>query len=118
LCLFLFGSQALFAQPSYWFSQWERKPDAAQAQAFFILPGLGIYFTYTNNRVVVNSTGGGPGGGGLTTNFCVLFCDSSQHTLWFTNGVLYAIDLHLPAIILPGGAGFLIQPGGGHLLIP
>lgn len=39
---------------SYWFQGWERKPDARQAQEYFMLPGYGMTFTYANNRVILN----------------------------------------------------------------
>lgn len=48
--------------PSYWFSGFQTKPDAKQAQAYFFLEGTNIFFTYTNNRVIINSSGGGGGG--------------------------------------------------------
>lgn len=53
---------ATASTPSYWFSGFQTKPDAKQAQEYFFLEGTNILFTYTNNRVVINSTGGGGGG--------------------------------------------------------
>lgn len=50
------------AQPSYWFQGWERKPDAKQAQAYFMLPGTNVTFTYLTNRVIINAGVGGGGG--------------------------------------------------------
>lgn len=46
-------------QPSYWFSQWEKKPDAQTAQQFFMVPGANVTFTYATNHVIINSSGGG-----------------------------------------------------------
>jgi hypothetical protein len=110
---------------SYWWSQMLKKPDAAQSQAFFFLPGTNINFTYTNNRVVINSTGGGTNsfGGGLTTNFSVLFQDTGlTNMLYFTNGLLVAVvapSIHGSSLIQPAGAGYLLQPGGtSTLLLP
>lgn len=49
------------AQPSYWFSQLQRKPDAKQSQEFWFVPGQNMFFTYATNRVILNSAGGGGG---------------------------------------------------------
>lgn len=51
------------AQVTYWFQGFQRQPGAKQAQEYFILPGTNITFTYTNNRVVINSSGGGTNAG-------------------------------------------------------
>lgn len=77
LCFCLTAS----GQVSYWFSQWQRKPDAKTAQEFFMLAGTNVLFTYTNNHVVINSSGGGsptppPG-------FSYWYSDGTN--LWWTN---------------------------------
>lgn len=54
LFLALLCATAAIAQPSYWFQGWERKPDAAQAQAYFVWPGTNITFSYASNRFIVN----------------------------------------------------------------
>lgn len=50
------------AQVSYWFSQWQKKGNAQDAQEFFMWPGTNISFSYASNHVIINSTGGGGGG--------------------------------------------------------
>lgn len=50
------GSQAQTV--SYWFQGWQRKPDAKQAQEYFIVPGANVIFTYQTNRVIINAPGG------------------------------------------------------------
>lgn len=107
---------------SYWWSQELKKPDAKQSQEFFFIPGLGVYFTYTNNRVVINASNTAPGFVGRTTNICVIFCDGSTNVLSFTNGLLAAVNgpppPHAASIIQPLGAGYIIQPDGSTLLLP
>jgi hypothetical protein len=49
------------AQPSYWWQQLQRKPDAAQSQAFWFVPGANVTFSYQTNRVIISSSGGGGG---------------------------------------------------------
>lgn len=135
------------AQPSYWFRQWQVKPDAQQAQAFFMVPGTGVTFTYATNRVIINALGGGTNyyytntyyvtnyayytnnyyytnlAVGLTTNFDVIFVATGlTNTLYFTNGLLAAITpssvpAHCPSLVQPGG-GYLLQPIGGTLCLP
>lgn len=141
VALVLICFTALASTPSYWFSQWQVKPDAQQAQQFFMLAGTNILFTYRTNHVIINSSGGGlgppgppgPAGppgppgtnafvSGLTTNFALLFEDTGlTNTVFFSNGLLVAITPLAPvtpgSLILPGG-GFIIQPGGGTLLLP
>jgi len=51
------------AQVSYWFSQWQRRGDAADVQDFFMWPGNNVTFSYASNHVIINSAGGG------TTNY-------------------------------------------------
>jgi hypothetical protein len=46
------------AQVSYWFSQWQKKGDAADVQAFFMWPGTNITFTYASNHVIINGAAG------------------------------------------------------------
>ena len=109
---------AAASTPSYWWSQMQVKPDAQQSQAFWFVPGQGVYFTYQTNHVIINA---GPGGGsGITTNICVVFCDGSTNNLFFTNGLLVAVNapiIHCPSLIQPGG-GYVIQPNGGTLCLP
>lgn len=63
IALVLICFTVLASTPSYWFSQWQVKPDAQQAQQFFMLPGANINFTYGSNHVIINATGGiGPPG--------------------------------------------------------
>lgn len=45
------------AQVSYWFSQWQKKGNAKDAQEFFMWPGTNIYFSYASNHVIINGTG-------------------------------------------------------------
>lgn len=119
LFLLLLVSPAI-GQVTYWWQQMNRKPDARRSQEFFFVPGTNIWFTYTNNRVVINAGGGSGNSSGLTTNIAVVFGNGSTNTLVFTNGSLAAIiplAAHGPSIILPGG-GYLLQPGGGSYLLP
>lgn len=44
---------------SYWFQGWQRKPDAKQAQEYFMVPGANVAFTYATNHVIINAVGGG-----------------------------------------------------------
>lgn len=110
------------AQPSYYWQQMQRKPDAKTSQEFFFRPGTNMVFTYTNNLVYLNATGGGGTNStvGVTTNFSVLFANTGgTNTLYFSNGLLVAISAGLPPgfLLLPGG-GNMIQPGGGKFIIP
>jgi hypothetical protein len=50
------------AQPSYWWQQLQRKPDAKQSQEFFFVPGANVTFSYASNHVIINASGGGGGG--------------------------------------------------------
>lgn len=59
--LLLLISTTCQAQVSYWFQGWQRKPDAQQAAAYFMVPGANVTFTYDTNRVVINAAGGGGG---------------------------------------------------------
>lgn len=43
---------------SYWFQGWQRKPDAQQAQEYFMVPGANMTFTYATNHVILNTVGG------------------------------------------------------------
>lgn len=144
LILLLASSLGALAQQSYWWSQMVKKPDAKQSQEFFFVPGQGVFFTYQTNRVIINASGGtggtnyvagtnivftliGPttyevslGFGGITTNICVRFCDGTDRTLTFTNGLLAAVS---PPplnsfLIQPAGLGYLLQPGGGKFILP
>ena len=92
IALVLVCFTALAQTVSFWFEGWQRKPDAKQASEYFMAPGFGIYFTYQTNRVIVNTIGGGGTNYGMTTNFSVIFGDSSTHTLCFTNGLLMSIQ--------------------------
>lgn len=121
LILLLCSGLGVWAQPSYWWSQLQRKPDAKQSQEFWFVPGQGIFFTYQTNHVIINASGGT--GGGITTNICVVFCDGSTNVLSFTNGLLALVTGPAPpphgaSIIQPAGLGYLVQPGGSTLLLP
>jgi hypothetical protein len=78
------------AQPSYWWTQLQRKPDAAQSQAFWFVPGQNVFFTYATNHVIINATGGGG-----TTN--VVAVAAGNFIVVTTNGSLYTVGLS-PAI--------------------
>lgn len=63
ICLVVLLAQGASAQTvSYWFQGWQSKPDAKQAAAYFMVPGVNVTFTYQTNRVIINSGGGGGGG--------------------------------------------------------
>jgi hypothetical protein len=84
-----------------------------------LFPGTNITFTTNALGLTINSGGGGATVG-LTTNFPVIFGNLTTNTLFFTNGLLMAINsipAHGSSIILPGG-GYLTQPGGSTLLLP
>jgi hypothetical protein len=51
------------AQPSYWFTGFQRQGNAKLAQQYFFLAGSNISFTYPNDlqHVIINSSGGGGG---------------------------------------------------------
>ncbi len=57
LLIFLISSTCQ-AQVSYWFQGWQRKPDAQQAAAYFMVPGANVLFTYQTNRVIISAPGG------------------------------------------------------------
>lgn len=59
LAVFLMMLDMASAQVSYWFQGWQRKPDALQAQRYFMMAGTNITFTWTNtdNRIWINSGG-------------------------------------------------------------
>lgn len=61
LVVFLMTSGLCPAQVSYWFRGWQTKPDARQAQEYFMVPGANVVFTYATNRVIINAAGGGGG---------------------------------------------------------
>lgn len=65
--LFLILTVPAFGQVSYWFQGWERKPDAAQAQAYFMVPGLNVTFGYDSNHVIINTATNV-----ATTNFIII----------------------------------------------
>ena len=49
------------SQVSFWWSEMLRKPDAAQSQAFWFVPGANVTFSYATNHVIISSSGGGGG---------------------------------------------------------
>lgn len=55
--LVLLCATVMHAQVSYWFSQWQKKGNAQDAQEFFMWPGTNIYFSYASNHVIINGTG-------------------------------------------------------------
>jgi hypothetical protein len=143
--LLLFWVTAAEAQPSYWWQQLQRKPDAAQSQAFWFVPGQGIFFTYQTNRVIINATGGGggttnyvagtnitftylgggvyqinsTGGGGpsagLTTNLNVAFSGGIDETVSFSNGLLVAVSAPLIHPTVTNWAGRVVAHGGTNV---
>lgn len=78
LLAFLFLSGVAYSQNvSYWFQGWQTKPNAQQAQAYFMLPGTNISFTYSNNRVIINGTGTNAGPSGTSCCQIVTFATNS-----------------------------------------
>ena len=69
------------AQVSYWFSQWQRRGDAADVQDFFMWPGTNIAFSYASNHVIINGTGGGGGGGATNCSDCTNFYNAIYYPL-------------------------------------
>lgn len=59
--LLLLSCLTASAAVSFWFENWQPKPDAKQAAAYFMVPGANVTFTYATNRVIINATGGGGG---------------------------------------------------------
>ena len=59
--LWLLSVTLASAQPSYWWSQLVKKPDAKQSQEFWFVPGANVTFSYATNHVIINSSGGGGG---------------------------------------------------------
>ena len=76
--LALLGLSASAQTVSYWFQQWQRKPDAQQAQEYFMVPGANMTFTYASNHVILNAGGGG----GITNcDSCTNFFDLLYYPL-------------------------------------
>jgi hypothetical protein len=117
---------------SAWTDTVELGRGAATLQGGLNFRGMGVMTgagKIANGTVTTNSIDPGtwnvltnkPTYTGLTTNFPVIFADTGfTNTLYFTNGLLVAINL--PAVprylILPAGAGFLLQPSGSKFLLP
>lgn len=74
-----------WSQPSYWWQQMQRKPDAAQSQAFWFVPGANVTFTYATNHVIINSSGGGGG----SNTFAVA---AGTNVTVNTNGNLFTVS--------------------------
>ena len=86
--LLLFTGISAGAQTvSYWFQGWQRKPDAAQAQAYFMLPGTNVTFSYANNKVIINA--GTNGGGGTNFYYTNTFTTNFYYTNTFTTNAYY-----------------------------
>lgn len=63
------------AQVSYWFSQWQKKPDAKTAQEFFMVPGQNVNFTYASNHVIINASG-------ILTNINTVYASNVLNAPW------------------------------------
>lgn len=74
----MFLALAAGAQPSYWFSQFQKQGNAQLAQEYFFRAGNGITITYTNPGpyVWINSTG---------TNYTVAISTNALYSQFATN---------------------------------
>lgn len=100
----LFVSLTVEAQVSYWFSQWQKKPDAQTAQEFFMVPGAGVTFTYATNHVIINANG---------TNFVIstnaLYAGTA--TNWLGSNALYVLLSGMITNYVPGTNVTFAQTG-------
>lgn len=64
------------AQVTYWFQEWQKKPDAYSAQQYFMWPGTNIVFSYASNHVIINSGG---------TNYVVATSTNALYATYATN---------------------------------
>ena len=86
--------------------------------------GASIIMDNTNADLIISGGAIHFHAGGLTTNLSVVFTATmTTNVLNFTNGLLVAVNgsaapAHGASIIQPAGLGYLLQPGGGTLLLP
>lgn len=70
-----------WSQPSYWFSGWQRKGSAEQAQEYFLFAGTNISFSYATNRVGINLSGSVA----ASTSTYAQFSTNSSYSSFATN---------------------------------
>ena len=69
LLILLATCAGAFAQPSYWFQQFQKQGNAKLAQEYFFHAGTNVFISYDGRYVYINGTGGGGTNVAAGTNY-------------------------------------------------